>query len=115
MRGRTSRTIILALAGLVLAYAIALLVMPIWPDFCDSAVTGSECDAERLQSMYGYVLIVLGLATGVFGPIAGSLIHLVLNGARWETPRGKESVVTNIPLLVGTVYIGLGLAALVNA
>jgi hypothetical protein len=115
MRDRTTRTIVLALAGLVVAYVIALFVMPIWPDFCDDSVAGSECDAERLQSMYGYVLIILGLATGLFGPIAGSLIHLLLNGAQWETPRGKESVITNIPLLVAVIYIGLGLLVLVRA
>jgi len=115
MRDRTTRTIILSVAGLVVAYFIALFVMPIWPEFCDESVVGSECDAERLQSMYGYVLIILGLATGLLGPIAGSLIHLLLNGAQWETPRGKESVITNIPLLVAVVYIGLGLLVLVRA
>jgi hypothetical protein len=115
MRSRTWRTIILTLAGLGAALLIALFVMPIWPGFCDNAVSGSECDAESLQTMYGYVLVILGLVTGVFGPIAGSLIHLVLNGAAWETPRGKESVVTNVPLLVAVAYIGLGLLALVTA
>lgn len=115
MRSRTSRTIILAAAALGVAYVIALFVMPIWPDFCDDSVVGSECDASRLQSMYGYVLIILGLATGVFGPIAGSLIHLLLHGAQWETPRGKESVITNMPLVVAVTFIALGLLALMRA
>lgn len=115
MRARTTRTIILGIAGLAVAYVIAVFVMPIWPDFCDDSVPGSECDAERLRSMYGYVLIVLGLATGVFGPIAGSLIHLGLHGAEWETPRGKESVITNIPLLIAILYIALGLLVLIRA
>jgi hypothetical protein len=65
--------------------------------------------------MYGYVLIILGLATGLFGPIAGSLIHLLINGAQWETPRGKESVITNIPLLIAVIYIAVGLLALASA
>jgi hypothetical protein len=115
MRTRSSRTIILALVGLGVAYVTARIVAPIWPGFCDNAIAGSECDADKLQSMYGYVLIVFGLAIGVFGPIVGSLIHLVLNGAEWETPRGKESVITNVPLLVGLVYMGLGIIALITA
>ena len=115
MRSRTWRTIILTVAGLGVAYVIALFVMPIWPDFCDDTVVGSECDTERLQSMYGYVLIILGLATGLFGPIAGSLIHLLINGAQWETPRGKESVIANIPLLIAVIYIAVGLLALASA
>jgi len=58
--------------------------------------------------MAGYVTIALGLLTIVFGPIAGSMIDLALNGSKWETPRGSETVITNMPILVGAIYVVVG-------
>lgn len=58
--------------------------------------------------MTGYLVIVLGVLTIVFGPIAGSFIDLLVNGAKWETPRGIENAITNVPLLVGIIYLVSG-------
>lgn len=44
----------------------------------------------------------------ILGPIAGSFLDLLINGARWETPRGTESIITNMPILIGAIYLVLG-------
>lgn len=44
----------------------------------------------------------------ILGPIAGSFLGLLINGAKWETPRGTESIITNMPILVGAIYLVLG-------
>ena len=65
--------------------------------------------------MMGYLVIALGMLTIVFGPIAGSFIDLAINGANWETPRGRENVITNVPILIGAIYLGSGIAIVATA
>lgn len=107
-RSRTLRTIILTLGGYLLAWVLALIFAPLWPEFCDDAIAGAPCSEVAVQTMMGYLVIALGVLTAIFGPIAGSLIDLAVNGANWETPRGTETVVTNMPLLVAVIYLVSG-------
>lgn len=44
----------------------------------------------------------------IFGPIAGSFIDVLVNGHDWETSRGTESVITNMPVLIGIAYLIVG-------
>lgn len=99
---------ILTVLGFALAYVVAAVLAPLWPGFCDDTVVGAPCEQVDIQTMSGYLLVALGILTMVFGPIAGSLIDLWINGAKWETPRGSESIITNMPLLVGAIYLGSG-------
>lgn len=89
-------------------YVAALILAPLWPGFCDGTIVGAACEPVEIRTMTGYLLVALGLLTMVFGPIAGSLIDLWINGAKWETPRGSESVITNVPLLIGAIYLASG-------
>jgi hypothetical protein len=115
MRSRPFRTVILTVAGFGLAWLIAVIFAPFWPDFCDGSIVGAPCEAVEVQTMTGYLIIVLGVLTIVFGPIAGSFIDLLVNGAKWETPRGTENAITNIPLLVGIIYLVSGVVIAATA
>ncbi len=112
---RAVRTILLFLIGVAASFAAAAVVAPLWPGFCDGAIVGAPCEAVGVQTAAGYLLIVLGILTIVFGPIIGSLLDLLINGSRWETPRGTENVITNMPLLVGAIYVLLGIAVAATA
>ena len=114
-RSRVPRTVILTASGYVLAWILAVFLAPRWPGFCDDAITGVACDEVAIQTMMGYLVIALGMLTIVFGPIAGSLLDLVINGANWETPRGRESVITNVPILIGAIYVASGILLLATA
>ena len=108
LRSRTLRTILLTLLGYVMAFLVALFLAPRWPGFCDGTIVGAPCEPVDIRTMTGYLLVGLGILTMVFGPIGGSLIDLWINGAKWETPRGSESIITNMPLLIGAIYLGSG-------
>ncbi|MCB1246366.1 MAG: hypothetical protein KDB69_03790 [Acidimicrobiia bacterium] len=115
MQRRMPRTITLFLTGLVTAWLVAAFAVPRWPGFCDDTIAGAPCEPVEFLTGFGYTTIILGLLTIVLGPIAGSLLHLAINGASWETPRGTETVQSNMPLLVGAVYLGLGLGVVIVA
>lgn len=114
-RSRTLRTIILTFAGLGLTWTLAVIVTPIWPEFCDDTIVGAPCDEVARQTAWGYLTVALGVATAILGPIGGSLIDLWLNGANWETPRGRETVITNMPLLVGAAFLAIGVLLVASA
>ena len=105
---RLWRTIILFLAGIVVCFVLAIILSPHWPEFCDGTIVGAPCQAVATRTMAGYLIITLGFFTIVLGPIAGSLLDVAINGARWEMSRGRDSIVTNMPLLVGAIYLGVG-------
>lgn len=108
MRSRVWRTVILTLAGFVGAFVLALIFAPLLPEYCDETATGIVCTSTHIQTMTGYIIIALGIGTIILGPVAGSLIDVYVNGARWETPRGSESVITNMPLVIGAIYLASG-------
>lgn len=107
-RSRLWRTIILFVAGIVLCFVIAAVFAPHWPGFCDGTIVGAACEAVAVQTMAGYLIITLGFLTIVLGPIAGSMLDIAINGAKWEVSRGRDTIVTNMPLLVGAIYLGVG-------
>ncbi|GMQ98761.1 MAG: hypothetical protein BMS9Abin17_1289 [Acidimicrobiia bacterium] len=110
LRSRMWRTIILFSLGLAASFLIALIFAPLWPGFCDEAIVARPCESVHVQTMAGYVVIALGILTIIFGPIAGSMIDLAVNGSKWETPRGTETVITNVPILIGAIYVVVGVA-----
>lgn len=110
-RRRGPRTVVLTLAGLVAAFLGALVLGPALPEYCGDAGVG-PCDREQFQTLVGYLVIALGIGTIILGPVVGSLIHVYLHGAHWETPRGTETVITNMPLLIGAIYLGIGILVL---
>ncbi len=114
-RHRLKRTVILTLLGYGLAFLLALWIAPAWPEFCDGSIPGAPCDVVATQTVAGYLVIVLGVLTMILGPIAGSLLDLYINGAQWETPRGTESIITNMPLLVGAIYLVTGVLIVATA
>jgi len=107
-RSRLWRTIILFFLGLVASLVIAAIFAPLWPGFCDDAIVARPCEVVHVQTMAGYVIIALGILTVIIGPIAGSMIDLALNGSKWETQRGSETVITNMPILIGAIYLVVG-------
>jgi hypothetical protein len=115
LRPRWLRTIILFLAGIGLAFGTAQLLAPVWPGFCSGATVGSPCDAVAFQSMAGYLLVGLGFLTMILGPIAGSFLDVWINGHQWETSRGTESVITNVPVVVGAIYLVVGVVIAATA
>jgi len=75
----------------------------------------APCDTVAVRVVAGYVLIALGVLTVIFGPIAGSMLDLLINGAKWETPRGSENMITNMPSLVGAIFVVVGVVVVVAA
>lgn len=65
--------------------------------------------------MAGYLMVGLGFLTMILGPIAGSFLDVLINGHNWETPRGSESVITNMPVVLGSVYLVLGVIIAASA
>jgi hypothetical protein len=107
-RSRLWRTLILFLAGIVVCIALAAILSPHWPEICDGAIVGAPCQSVATQTMAGYLIVVLGFLTIILGPIAGSVLDLLINGAKWEMQRGRDTIVTNMPLLIGAIYLGVG-------
>ena len=108
-RSRLWRTIILFVAGIIVCFVLAAVFAPHWPGFCDGTIVGAPCGSVATQTMAGYLMITLGFLTIILGPIAGSGLDILINGARWEMPRGRDTIVTNMPLLVGAIYLGVGI------
>jgi len=115
LRSRWVRTPTLFALGVVGAYAIARIWVPYWPSFCDGITIQQPCTAVAVQTMTGYLIVALGLAVMILGPIVAALLELAIHGHRWETPRGRETVVTNLPIIIGLSYLVLGVAIAATA
>jgi hypothetical protein len=115
LRPRWLRTAILFATGVAVCLVAAWLLTPIWPNFCTATTVGAPCSTVDTQRMTGYLMIGLGLGTMILGPIAGSFIDVAINGHKWETGRGTESVITNVPVVIGAVYMVLGLIVAATA
>ena len=111
MSGRRSRwtaiTVMFAL-GIVVALLIARFWVPHWPGFCQEITVQKPCEVVATQTMTGYLLIALGLLTMFLVPIVWSFAQIIRSGHQWETPRGPESIVTNVPIIAGIAYILIG-------
>ena len=95
--------------GVAGSFRIAAIVSPHWPGLCDETIIGAPCRAVAVRAMAGYGMMALGSLTIILGPIAGAFLDVAINGARWETPRGTENIITNMPILVGAIYLMLGI------
>ena len=115
MRDRLFRTIVLFIVGLLVVWMVSVFAVPRWPGFCADTHIGPECPPVKYLTGFGYATVVLGMLTIILGPVVAALTHVGLHGNDWETPRGTETVHTNSPLLIGAIYIGIGLTALVLA
>ena len=107
-RSRLWRTIILFLIGIALCFVLAVVFATRWPAFCDGTIVGAPCDPVAVRTMAGYLVVTLGFLTMILGPIAGSILDIAINGAKWEMPRGRDTVITNIPILVGALFLATG-------
>lgn len=114
-RNRVVRTPFQFAAGLLLSYVVALYAVPRWPGFCDNAIVARPCEAVDFLTGFGYATIVLGIIMMVLGPVISSLLDLAINGNNWETPRGTETITSNMPILLGALYLGLGLFVVIIA
>jgi hypothetical protein len=112
---RWLRTIILFALGVAASFIIAYFLAPVWPRFCSDATVGTPCDDVAARRMAGYLMVALGMFTMILGPIAGSFLDLAINGAKWETPRGTESAITTIPIVIGAIYLVLGVLVAANS
>jgi hypothetical protein len=54
--------------------------------------------------MAGYLIVTLGFLTMIPGPIAESILDIAINGAKWEVPRSRDTVMTNMPILIGALF-----------
>lgn len=95
-------------AGVLLAFVIALIWAPHLPSFCAEIYPDKPCEVVAVQTLTGYLVIALGVGVMILGPVVGALIELAIHGHRWETPRGVETVVTNVPIAAGLIYIVIG-------
>ena len=114
-RYRLWRTIILFLAGIILCFGLAAVFARHWPAFCDGTIVGAPCEDVTVRTMAGYLIVTLGFFTMILGPIVGAVLDLLINGTKWEMPRGRDTIVTNMPLLVGAVYLGVGVFTIATA
>jgi hypothetical protein len=94
--------------GIVLAYVVALIWAPHLPSFCTEIHPDKPCEVVAVQTLMGYLIIGLGVAVMILGPVVGALLELAIHGHQWETPRGVETVVTNVPIAAGIAYIVIG-------
>lgn len=109
-RNRWVRLPVLFVLGLAVASALARLFHPHYLDLCNRINTepGVECTDIPLTSMIGLFIFGLGIFTMIVVPIASSLYQLVRHGHDWETARGTENAITNLPILAGLIYLATG-------
>jgi hypothetical protein len=114
-RSRLWRTIILFLIGIALCFALAAVFASRWPAICDGTIVGAPCDRVAVRTMAGYLVVTLGFLTMILGPIAGSILDIAINGARWEMPRGRDTIITNMPIAVGALFLAVGVLTIATA
>jgi hypothetical protein len=114
-RSRLWRTIILFLMGIALCFVLAAVFASRWPAFCDGTIVGAPCDPVAVRTMAGYLVVTLGFLTMILGPIAGSILDVAINGARWEMPRGRDTIITNMPIAVGALFLAVGVFTIATA
>jgi hypothetical protein len=100
---------LLFLAGLGIAFSLAVTTQPRWDGICANfnAERGIPCSPMTFAVMFGYFVIGLGIFTMILGPIINSLYRLYRYGQVWETSRA-ETAIGNVPLIMGLVYVVLG-------
>lgn len=108
---RWIRVPILVAGTFLLGALFALWFQERWLRFCETFKSPGDLPCQPIgdMRMVAYVTIGLGVVTMIFGPMLNTLYRLARYGQPWETTR-HETVVSNIPILVGLFYLGLGTA-----
>ncbi len=96
--------------GFGVAAGLAVWFQPHYLPLCNriNAEPGVDCTPVSMQSMVGIFVIALGVITLVIVPIVSALWNLIRHGHSWETPRGTETTLTNLPILAGFIYLATG-------
>ena len=112
LKNRWVRFPIYMVVGFAAASGLATWFQPHYLSLCNRirVERGVECVPISVQSMIGMFVIGLGVISLVLVPIMSALIHLARHGHSWETPRGTESTLTNLPILAGFIYLAAGFA-----
>lgn len=115
-RSRWFRFPAFLLLGFAVAALTAWLFHPHYLPLCDrvNVRRGATCDPISLQSMIGLFIIGLGVITMLIVPIVVSIYQVVRHGHEWETPRGTETALTNLPILGGLIYLAAGAAVAIT-
>ncbi len=102
--------------GFALAALAARVFHPHYLPLCDriNSRPGVDCTDVSVQSMVGLFVIALGIITLMVVPIVSALYNLIRHGHDWETPRGTESALTNLPILGGFIYLAAGAAVAIT-
>ena len=97
-------------AGFLVAAGLGAWFQPHYLPLCNriNAEPGVDCSPISTQSMVGIFVIALGVITLILVPIVTAVIHLIRHGHAWETPRGTETAITNLPILAGVIYLASG-------
>lgn len=108
---RWIRVPLMVVVSFVVAALLALWFQDRWLSFCEAFKEPDDfpCQPIGETRMVAYVTIGLGVVTMIFGPIINTLYRLARYGQPWETTR-HETAVSNIPILVGLFYLGVGTA-----
>lgn len=112
-RGRWSpyvRFPIYVTIGFAAAAGLAMLFQPHYLPLCNriNSAPGVDCSPVSTQSMVGMFVIGLGVITLVIVPVVSAFVNLLRHGHSWETPRGTETALTNLPILAGFIYLAAG-------
>lgn len=102
------------ITGAVITAGIAAWIHPRWLELCEAAKPGGECQPITYQLLTGYLVVLLGVVMLIAGPIVNSLYRVMRYGQPWETSR-VETAVSNLPILVGFLYLAMGLVLVTTA
>jgi hypothetical protein len=82
-----------------------------WLSFCEAFKEPGDLPCQPISNMrmVAYVTIGVGVLTMIFGPVINTLYRLARYGQPWETTR-HETATSNIPILAGLLYLGIGTA-----
>lgn len=109
-KSRWFRFPVFTAVGFAAAAGLAALFQPHYLTLCNTMnrESGAQCTPVSMQSMIGIFVIALGVFTLVVVPIVSAFFHLLRHGHSWETPRGTETALTNLPILAGVIYLAAG-------
>ena len=98
--------------GLAAVLVFSLLVHPIYPETCQTITSAAfPCDEVPFAAFLAYTLMLVGMAVWIIGPVVWALLGL-RRGYKWEQSRTEPAEV-NLIILIGFIYMGIGVAILV--
>ncbi|MBT8213541.1 MAG: hypothetical protein KJN71_10390 [Acidimicrobiia bacterium] len=112
LRKRVITWVAFVVGGLAVTSAFAALVHPSYPDVCQRFTSAAfPCDPVPFSSFIAYSVMVVGMAVWIIGPIVWALLGL-RKGYKWEQSRVEPAEI-NLIILIGFIYMGIGVAILV--